>query len=70
MVKSPPALIQNPFAMIISDHADQADAYLELAQPFDAQGRYLHSINCVSYFRNRWMQLWPGRSSGKPEIAS
>ncbi|EPM45805.1 Fic family protein [Pseudomonas syringae] len=42
MIKSPPTLIQNPFARIISDHADQADAYLELAQPFDAQGRYLH----------------------------
>ncbi|WP_024647320.1 Fic family protein [Pseudomonas syringae] len=41
-IKSPPRLIQNPFARIIKDHADQADAYLELAQPFDAQGRYLH----------------------------
>ncbi|PIO94319.1 cell filamentation protein Fic [Pseudomonas syringae] len=41
-IKSPPKLIPNPFARIIKDHADQADAYLELAQPFDTQGRYLH----------------------------
>lgn len=41
-IKSPPALIPNPFQVIVEKYPDQAGAYLEYNQPIDSKGRYQH----------------------------
>ncbi|WP_080395292.1 MULTISPECIES: hypothetical protein [Pseudomonas syringae group] len=41
------------------DEAEQADAYLELAQPFDVQGRYLHFDTLRFRFTNQTVESRP-----------
>ena len=42
MIKRPPAIVMNPFEVIMRDHASLTGAYLKLYAPVDDKGRYQH----------------------------
>lgn len=46
IIKRPPEVISDPFALIRAEHQGQAAQYLALAHPLDPKGRYLHFDEC------------------------